>query len=87
MKEEAKRVKSTGHRKKGGTHGSLSKSGKTRDQNKTRWDLRERKSKKSGLKLKHIKKHGCPRVANRHRYKKLMEKPKRDFERMRRSFR
>lgn len=84
--KEVKQVKSTGYRKKGGTHGSLNKAGKIRDQNRVRWDLHERKSKSSGLKLKHIKKHGCPRVANRKRYEKLINKPKRDLERMRRGF-
>lgn len=84
--KKTKQVKSTGYRKKGGTHGSLSKAGKTRDQNRARWDLHERKSKRSGLKLKHIKKHKCPKAANRKRYEKLINKPKRDFERMRRNF-
>ena len=75
-KDKIKQAKSTGYRKKGGTHGSLSKAGKTRDQNKARWDLHEGKSKRSGLKLKHIKKHKCPRVANRQKYNQLLNKKK-----------
>jgi len=80
-------AKKGGYRKKGGTHGSLSKAGKSRDQNKVQWSLRERKSKNSKLKLRHIKKHKCPRTANRKRYEKLVNKPKRKFERDRRDFR
>lgn len=55
--------------------GSLSKAGKMRDQNKTQWNLRERKSRR-GLRLRHIKKHSCPRVSKRRRYEKSL-KPKR----------
>jgi len=84
--KKPKQVKSTGCRKKGGTHGSVSKAGKMRDQNRVRWDLRERKSKKSGLNLKHIKKHDCPKVSNRKRYKRMVNKPKKRFESIRRMF-
>lgn len=82
--KEPKQVKSSGHKSKG-THGSLSKAGKIRDQAKVQWNLRERKSKR-GLRLRHIKKHRCPKVSNRKRYEKLTNKPKKDFERMRRQF-
>lgn len=83
---KVKQVKSSGHKSKG-THGSLSKAGKMRDQNRVQWELRERKSKRSKLRLKHIKKHRCPRVAKRKSYEKLINKPKKDFEKMKRGFR
>lgn len=87
--------KRSGYQRKGGTHGSLSKAGKIRDQNKKQWKLRdrrskERKSKKGAMKggnlQLHIRKHRHPRTSVRHRYERLMYKSKREFDRMRRGF-
>lgn len=86
--KKIKQAKSMGHKSKG-THGSLSKAGRIRGENPTQFVKDERgnfKRDKKGRKIRLGKKHSCPIVANRHRYKKLMEKPKRDFERMRRGF-
>ena len=60
-------IKSSGHRRKGGTHGSLSKAGKTRDRTKIDW--KERALTKDGKPKRHKKKRHSPRVANRKRYR------------------
>ena len=67
-----------------GSHGSLTKSGKIRDQNPRNW--KHRRKTREGNPQKHLRKHKSPRVANRKRYEKMRDKPKKEFERMRRGF-
>jgi ribosomal protein S30 len=57
--------------KKGGrgTHGSLSKAGKMREQQPKNWKLNERKT-KHNIPQKHIHKHKVPRMSNRRKYEK-----------------
>ncbi len=57
-KSEGKR---SSHVKKG-THGSLSKAGKMREQSPINWKAR-------GHKRYHVKKHKSPKVANRRKHK------------------
>lgn len=56
-------AKKRGYKKKGGTHGSISKAGKTRDINRPFWKRGE-----DGKRLHHTKKHDHPRLANRKKY-------------------
>jgi len=78
-------VKKSGYRKKGGTHGALSKAGKLRSQNPRDWKLRRRT--KEGNPQKHLRKHKSPKLSGRKRYEKMKNKPKRRFERLQREFR
>jgi len=48
------------------SHGSLSKAGKVRDQNKILW--RDRRKNKKGNPTYHKKKHKCPKVNRRRKY-------------------
>ena len=57
-------VRSVGHKRKGGTHGSLNKAGKTRDMNPIRWMDHTRLT-KEGDHYRHTKKHKSPRIKNR----------------------
>lgn len=61
--------KSSGYRKKGGTHGSLSKAGRIRDQSPIRWNNYDRVT-KDNKPHHHKKKHKSPITNNRGRYKR-----------------
>jgi len=65
MSETAKR----GYRKKGGTHGSLSKAGRIRGDNPIRWNNYTRLT-KDNKPHHHKKKHKSPITNNRGRYKR-----------------
>lgn len=62
--------KSSGYRKKGGTHGSLSKAGKMRQTLKQQKTFREEGKGVDRKKYPHIKKHKCPRVARRKQFRR-----------------
>jgi len=72
-------VKKGGYKKKGGTHGSLNKAGKTRDQNRRQWHLQDRKT-KDKIPYKHLRKHDCPRVAKRKRLNVMLNRMRRKRE-------
>lgn len=56
-----------GHKSKG-THGSLSKAGKTRGHSPRRWDRRADRKSKAGTPFKHRKKHKSPKCSNKQRF-------------------
>lgn len=62
-------LKRSGYRKKGGTHGSLSKAGKSRDLNPRTWDKTGKKS-KNGSPFKHRKKHKSPIQTRRRQFRR-----------------
>lgn len=72
-------VKKGGYKKKGGTHGSLNKAGKTRSQNPKPWNLQERRT-KDNLPCGHFRKHNCPRVAKRKRFNVMLNTKRRKRE-------
>lgn len=61
-----------GKKKRGGqgSHGSISKAGRTRFNEPVDWTLHTRRTIYSKLPKKNLKKSKCPRVYNRRRYEK-----------------
>ena len=65
----SQKAKSGGYKRKGGTHGSLSKAGKTRDLQRRDWKGKEvRKRSSKGSLPTHNRKHKCPKTNNRKRH-------------------
>jgi len=64
--------KSSGQRRKGGSHGSLSKAGKIRDLTPINWRNKIRLT-KDNKPHHHNKKHKHPRSFNRQRYEKMLK--------------
>jgi len=73
-----KKIKSSGYHRKG-THGSVSKAGKTRDMNRPFWKRDEK-----GHRLHHTKKHKHPRLNNRKKYNRRVIHGQGDSDRRRR---
>ena len=78
MVKGQKGAKTRGYKKKGGTHGSISKAGKTRNINRPFWKRNE-----EGKRLHHTKKHYHSILANRKKYNRRVTHGKKDSHRRR----